>query len=443
LEIKVASGGLIDDCRGSVGGTQLLLRQNLKHLWLDMGVPPYALRNLKFPYETQIVPKLPPERLGEMKILPFEDIKTIKENMLNLLISHVHLDHYGLVNYADAFSKMGVGLNIFAEDALHNLLLRRQNISRQARKIVESYNPSPLREMDEKGWRVSGIGVNHSIDAAFAYLIEEEKAGTICYTGDYRFTENFRVEDFAKKLGNIDLFITEATRTTSKVALTEDDVVEKTREIARRYNGLTIFLVGWYTFTKRIESIIKSVQGRKIVLFSQIAYLLEHILPQQEQKNLFILKRKQNPTGWERDFLKRQSNVVDFQWVNDNRDDVALILPEIMKLFLFPEAPTDNFVSTKSGDVVIASLSEAYDEESFSNLQRLEEYVNRDLKLPLYNVHASGHASIHEIADLIDTIRPNNVIVVHSPYPQVLKSVVKKYNPDKILIPKNGQTLSF
>ena len=82
-------------------------------------------------------------------------------------------------------------------------------------------------------------------------------------------------------------------------------------------------------------------------------------------------------------------------------------------------------------------------QESFSNLQRLEEYVNRELGLPLYNVHASGHAAIHEIADLIDSIRPNNAMVVHSPYPHVLKSVVRKYNPEKIIIPKNGQTITL
>lgn len=438
----MSSGGLIDGEIGSVGGTQILIHSGKKHIWLDMGIPPYALRRLKRPYETQIVPKLPPERLGEMKILPFNDIVSLREKVLNLLLSHVHLDHYGLLNYAEAFSKIGVEFDIFAEDKFHNLLLRRQNISRQARKIVESYNPSSLREAENKGWRIQSIPVDHSIDAAYAYLIEEE-TGTICYTGDYRFTDKFKIEDFAKKIGGIDLLITEATRTTSKIALTESDVIDKIRGITARYSGLLIFLVGWYTFTKRVESIVKAVEGRKVVLFSQIAYLLEDFLYFGKNKNLFILKRKPDLTGWERDFIERQANVVDFQWVNDNRDNVALILPEVWKLFLFPEAPKDRYISTRPGDVVIASLSEAYDEESFSNLQKLEEYVNRDLKLPLYNVHASGHATVDEIADLIDLIKPRKVLVVHSPYPQVLKSVLRKYNPENIIIPKNGQVVTL
>jgi mRNA degradation ribonuclease J1/J2 len=108
-----------------------------------------------------------------------------------------------------------------------------------------------------------------------------------------------------------------------------------------------------------------------------------------------------------------------------------VVLPDTHKRYLWREE-TPESILVRPGDIVISSLSEPYDEDSAHGLLRLANWVSRELKVPLFHIHASGHAPIHQVADFINAVNPKKLYIVHSRVPEALKPLIKE-NIDVII----------
>ena len=106
--------------------------------------------------------------------------------------------------------------------------------------------------------------------------------------------------------------------------------------------------------------------------------------------------------------LPEESKVMSREQVNAERGNVVVVLPDAQKLYLWREDTPESIV-VRPGDVVISSLSEPYDEDSARGILKLADWVTNELKVPIYHIHASGHAPIDRVADFVNEVKPKKL----------------------------------
>lgn len=416
MEIEIHGGAY------EVGGNKILVKNKDFKFWFDMGAKHKYYINL---FEQNIVKEFGLERLKSENVFPVEIIQksAFEENgkkYINLLLSHAHADHYSLLVYYKAWKELGVKIRIFMPEDLSNILKSRLKLARK-KKVFEILDYRSIEEFNTDNFKAKPIRVDHSIDASYGYIIET-KEGNIGYTGDYRFTTERDFDQMVKSFEDIDILITEATSTISHNLLKETDVKEKFKEIMEKYwDSTVICIVGWHTFTRRVRSIIEASGGRKVVLHPKIAALLNVVDDSIiKSSDVYILQ-----TGGDKNIFEEfnlEGKRITIEEVNDERGNVVIVLPQCYRILLWRENVENSIYVRPKKDVVIASLSEPYDEESFEIISNLNNYVLKQLHVPLYHIHASGHAPLHEIGDFINLIKPKEVYVVHSQRPEILES---------------------
>jgi len=65
------------------------------------------------------------------------------------------------------------------------------------------------------------------------------------------------------------------------------------------------------------------------------------------------------------------------------------------------------------GSVYIQSSSEPFSEEMEISQGRLEAWLER-FGLPLFQIHASGHATVHDLRHAVETVRARRTYLVHT-----------------------------
>ena len=414
MKIKVLGGA------HEIGGNKILVQSGKSNFWFDLGVK-YGQKLELFEYG--IVRRFSLKRLVSQGLFPLKEIKesVIEENGLktiNLMLSHAHSDHYGLLTFYNAWEKTGIFVRLFTSSDLFRLLKTRLQIGKLG-KVLTYIDCRDIKEADIAN--LSGlekVPVDHSIDASYGYVASTPE-GYIGYTGDLRFSNEKVFQKTLEKFEGVDYLITEATRVASYNLLSEDEVKLRFKDIMDKYwDSTVIVVVGWYTHTSRVRSIIEASGGRKVVLNPKIALLLDaaddSIL---KHPRVYVLKMR------EREEIPLNARTMTLQEVNEERGNVVVVIPEAQKLYMWREETPDSIL-VRPKDVVIGSLSEPYDEDSAKALIRLSTYVLRELKVPIYHVHASGHASLDQIADFINEVKPKEVFVVHSPVPEALKPLL-------------------
>jgi mRNA degradation ribonuclease J1/J2 len=46
--------------------------------------------------------------------------------------------------------------------------------------------------------------------------------------------------------------------------------------------------------------------------------------------------------------------------------------------------------------------------------------------VPIYHIHASGHAPIHRLADFVNEVKPKKLYVVHSAVSEIIRPLIKQ-----------------
>ncbi len=89
----------------------------------------------------------------------------------------------------------------------------------------------------------------------------------------------------------------------------------------------------------------------------------------------------------------------------------------------------------------ISSSIDPYSEEFFDNTntirKRLEPYG-----IPSYRVHASGHATPHDIINFIDEIKPKYLIPIHTEHPEFFRKLFQS-SDIQVILPNKNQSIEF
>ena len=76
----------------------------------------------------------------------------------------------------------------------------------------------------------------------------------------------------------------------------------------------------------------------------------------------------------------------------------------------------------KGRGLFITTTDDGNDEDNNEKLESLHHLLEQ-LGIPIYQLHASGHADCHDIIDLIEKIHPEMVIPIHSEKPEIFEKL--------------------
>ena len=246
---------------GEIGGNKFLLETAGTRVFIDFGEPfdrgvgfydgmeyfyPRGAMGLKDFFEFDMMPRI--DGVYSKKALKHTDLAYSEPAFDGILVSHIHCDHFGDIQWVDKKIPVYMGkgakeLNDIYNQAYSYLFRRYDNGNV---KPFETGECIKIKDIE-----VTPIHVDHSTPAAYGFIIKTPE-GTIAYTGDFRMHGYMpeMTKDFIKAAAKakVDVLMTEGTRVKMdkkeedpfKKKLTETQVMEMMYESIKTADGITL-----------------------------------------------------------------------------------------------------------------------------------------------------------------------------------------------------------
>jgi ribonuclease J len=389
--------------RGSkqIGGSCVEVESCGQRLLVDFGLPLDAEEN-----NSQYLPKI-------------NGLDGRDPSLLGVLISHPHLDHFGLL--AHISPKIPVGMGAAA-----------RRILEAAAPFLPGRWPTPARGWDYQSeqsfdigpFRVTPFLVDHS--AYDAYALQIESGGkSIFYSGDFR-AHGRKAALFERLVAipptNIDALLLEGSsigrigddQQFSKESDTEAQLVQ----VFSAAEGLVLV----HTSAQNIDRVVSIMRaskrtGRKLVIDLYTAAILEATgnqnIPQSDwpEVALFVpqaqrIQIKEN--AWF-DLLKRHAtNRIYIEHLQQAPRKSTLLFRPLHRFDL-------ERGKCLAGATYIYSQWEGYWEQGAYDMVKgwLEQHA-----IQKHSIHTSGHASPGDLKKLVAAINPRKVVPIHSFMPE-------------------------
>ena len=332
-----------------------------------------------------------------------------KKKVKGIVITHGHLDHTGALRYfLPDLDFPPVYAGGFAK-ALINAKLEEHNLDKKT-TINEVKRTTTVTI--GKYFRVTFIGINHSIPDAFSIFVETPK-GNIFFSGDYKLDTNPANEPEAdyEKLrslrGRIDLALMESTNSqTPGKAPSESEIAQNLENTIKKAKGRVV-VASFSSLLTRLYSLIEIAKktNKKVVLSGRS--LEQSIQIAQDQRYLDI------PEGLiisERDFKKYPDNQLLILCTGSQGERYAALNRISLN--------EHKFIKLKQNDLVILSSSEIPE-----NISKIEKMTDRLIALgadlikdsPGNKIHSTGHGYREDMRMMYEMIQPKTVMPIHGP----------------------------
>lgn len=278
---------------------------------------------------------------------------------------------------------------------------------------------------------VEPVHVDHSIPGAYGFLIHTSD-GCVAYTGDLRLhgPRSDMTREFVNRAANEKpiALICEGTRVSPddpREDLSEKEVEERARKLVAGSKKLAI--VSFYPRdVDRIRTFrnVAKATRRKFVISTKVAHLLETLKEDKRisvpdpttDPNMLVYVRKgmSKPLPHDRRYMDmlddERSHVVCCDDLAKNQEQF-IFQTDIMQLTeLIDILPT-------TGSLFIRSKSEPFEEDDVQE-EVLQNWI-QTLKLDFHQAHASGHANMAEIFDIVRRTGPKVVVPVHTEHAEM------------------------
>lgn len=428
-----------------IGGTKIMLEEKGKKIFFDFGMS-FGQR-AKFFSE----PFLKPQDVKGL--LEFEILQAIegvygfdeKTDVCGVFISHAHLDHAAHITFLDR------NIPVYLGEATLTIIKALNEIRPQTwENTLEGLRFKTFRTGDVVecgGIKVEPIHVDHSVPAAYAFIIRAS-AGNIIYTGDFRLhgtrpdlTEDFIVKAAASKPI---LMICEGTNAMGIHLSSEKEVEDKIRRLVSMTGGLVIvsFAINDIDRLRTLYQVAKATK-RKLAISLKQAYLLDTLksdpridIPDvQSDKHLFAYRRcKKTYYKWEQAIMAKMGEVLDAETVGENQSQY------IMAATFYDLNELIN-IQPVADSIFILAAAEPFNEEMEIDYERLTAWMEH-FGMPLYHVHVSGHILPQELKQVIKRINPKALIPIHTERPQFFKRYLGDVVPN-IILPEKGEKIEI
>jgi len=407
--------------RGSkqIGGSCVEVESCGQRLLIDFGLPLDAEEN-----NSQYLPKI-------------SGLDSSDPSLLGVLISHPHLDHFGLL--AHISPKIPVGMGVAA---LRILEAAAPFLPGNWPIPAEGWNYQSGQSFDIGPFRVTPFLVDHS--AYDAYALQIEGGGkSIFYSGDLR-THGRKAALFERLTANppqnIDTLLLEGSSlgriNDSQQFPTEKEIENQLVNVFSTSEGLALIHASGQNID-RIVSIFRASKrtGRKLIIDLYIAAILEATgnvnLPQSDWSDVALYvpqaQRVQIKENTWFDLLKRHSaNRIFIENLKKVSNKSTLLFRPLHRFDL-------ERGECLSGAVFIYSQWEGYWEQGVYDM--LKDWLVRH-SIPRHSIHTSGHASPGELKKLVSAINPRSVVPIHSFSPRNILSCFPMW---KLIMMANGE----
>jgi len=409
----------------AIGGSCVELKTARTRILVDFGMPLVDTEGKTF--DSRSLADRPIEDLKKSSILP--DICGLYKDGVRsidaILISHSHMDHYGLLNYVHP------DISIY--------------LSRGANELVEVSNiftPSKVGKLNTQlinGRKVFTIGdftvtphlVDHSAFDALAFLIEGD-GQRVFYSGDFRGHGRKSVL-FKRMVENppkdIDCLLMEGSMLGRGKQLYQDEkaVEGRIEEILKDCNNITFLFVASQNIDRLVSAYKACLKTDKIfVIDIYTAFILDRLrkisknIPQFNWKNIRIKFLKYHAdslakAGYRDLLYVYNKRKIDLFEINRKKNNVLMVARD-NSVFPLIVKEVEDVKCAK----IIYSMWEGYLTEKF------RQYCDKK-GLLIEQVHTSGHAVLEDLTDFSNVLNPRALVPIHTfeanKYPSLFKNV--------------------
>ncbi len=426
-----------------IGGNKFLLEDGTARVFLDFGKN--FSREKQYFDEPWITPRKE-DHLLALGILPnlrgiYKKDAQEKQALDAVLLTHPHTDHY------DAIRWLREDIPSYATPTTNAMILAREYAGHPgpAREYyvanwTEKEGQQEFRTLealdvgktaDVAGLPTTAFGVDHSVLGSVGYVVETD-AGNVAYTGDFRLhgaraAESRAFLEKAKARDPVALLI-EGTHIEDSKLESEDEVREKLTTVISQTKGLV--LTGFAPAdVDRMHTFHKVAQAtdRILVLTPRQAFLVDQLVDKGlfrgfdlKSDNVRIFRKERRTTVQFEKYLeeKYERRVIDAAEVKAIQPQ-AIVVATLSDMLALPA------IDPMPGSVYILSSSEPFNEEMEISYEKLKGWLTR-YGLPLFQIHASGHATAHDLRLAVETIRPKKVFLVHTENPALFAKFLDK-----------------
>jgi len=366
-------------------------------------------------------------------------------NLDAIFISHPHKDHFLGVSFVNRT------IPIYAGVVSKKIIMAfYKSTKRSIENNFAGLNWHTFRTGDIlniKGLNVVPFHVDHSIPAAYGFIIYSS-AGPIVYTGDFRMhgplsnmTEEFLQEIKTNNLclskinlnqeeqnlisNGVKVLICEGTKVHKGMVESEDSVKSNLEKLFQK-NPFDFILakydrIDWDRF--RTYSHIAKKYGWKYIITEKDAYfyyllnkdaIYETMMDPNiiEDEHIYILKKGRARYSWQeiiRQTIYKQQQGERFIEYNQLKDLERNYFIYITHLY---DDLMNNLNHNLKG-LFISSSVDPYVEEFYDNTKTISKELEK-FGIPAYRIHASGHATPHDLINFIHEVNPRYLIPIHT-----------------------------
>ena len=407
-----------------------------------------------------------------------EDIKdnrTIDDlnpsNLDGILISHPHKDHFFGLSFVNRTIPIYTG-------AVTKKIIKAFFKSSKAGidNNFAGLNWKTFRTgdiLDIKGMKVVPYHVDHSIPAAYGFIIYTS-AGPVVYTGDFRMhgplskmTEEFMQEvktheTYLSYLSDnnlteerrilaskgVKVLICEGTKIHKGIVESEQAVEDNLNQLFEN-NPFDFILtkydrIDWDRF--RTFSHIAKKYGWKYIITEKDAYfyfLLNRDAIHETMKDpdilqdehIYILKRGQVKYDWQEKIRQvvykhdQGHRFLNYQELKQMESQFLVYITHLSPILM-------NHLNFDKNGLFISSTVDPYAEEFFDNTKTIKCKLEQ-FGIPAYRIHASGHATPHDIINFIQDVKPETLIPIHTEHPEFFEMIFRNSDIEVKLPEKN------
>jgi ribonuclease J len=419
-------GSCVELCSSS-GNTRLVI---------DIGLP--LVNADRSPFDWGIHRKASLSQLLDRKILPSIDglYENDKPTVSAVLLSHAHLDHYGLLRFVHADIPVYTSIGTKSLTEVSNVFLDTSvKLDR-----VKTFNMWKAFRIGE--FTITPYLMDHSAPDAVAFLIEGD-GQRIFYTGDFRGhgRKGILLERLAKDPPtDINYLIMEGSMLGREEGVypDEDSVEHALCDVIQSHQRLS------YVFTSsqnldRLVSIYRAARrsGKTLVIDLYTAFVLDKLriispsIPQFDWEGIRVLYsyyHAQKLADFDKAPLyKYKKSKIEFEEIRDKPND---------KMLLAKDSRYFRGIITKlkvvGGATAVFSMWHGYLERS--NLQDFLESNG----IPILEIHTSGHAYVSQLKMMVDALKPRWIIPIHTFHPEKFEELFPN-----VIQAGDGETMSI